>query len=168
MFWWCCQRPHRKSIRAGGNRRWPIDSFSQSATDSRAAWRPVEGVFLSNRSLILPAIPLGSPQLWVLGTAVLGLAVFRHQLIQQSLDPVDGLPDGRGDLLRRQGFVSNVDDRLQDGLKLRVFTAGMLVRMCDSHEQLRLERDLLAEEVERLHENLGTCRKMLEDCLVSA
>jgi len=47
-------------------------------------------------------------------------------------------------------------------------TAGMLVRMCDSHEQLRLERDVLAEEVERLHENLDTCRKMLEDCLVTA
>ena len=47
-------------------------------------------------------------------------------------------------------------------------TAGMLVRMCDSHEQLRLERDVLTEEVERLHANLDTCRKMLEDCLANA
>ena len=48
----------------------------QALPAARAAFRPVEGVFLSNRGLILPAIPLGPPQLWVLGTAVLGLAAF--------------------------------------------------------------------------------------------
>jgi general L-amino acid transport system permease protein len=47
----------------------------QALPAARAAWRPVEGVFLSNRGLILPAIPLGAPQLWVLGTAALGLVV---------------------------------------------------------------------------------------------
>ena len=48
----------------------------QALPAARAAWRPVEGVFLSNRGLILPAIPVGSRQLWVLGTAVLGCAAF--------------------------------------------------------------------------------------------
>jgi general L-amino acid transport system permease protein len=48
----------------------------QALPTARAAWRPVGGVFLSNRGLILPAIPIGSPQVWVLGTAALGLAVF--------------------------------------------------------------------------------------------
>src|SRR3569623_1289865 len=46
----------------------------QALPAARAAWRPVEGVFLSNRGLILPAIPIGSPQLWVLGAAVPGRA----------------------------------------------------------------------------------------------
>jgi general L-amino acid transport system permease protein len=48
----------------------------QALPAARAAFRPVEGVFLSNRGLILPAIPLGPLQLWVLGTAALGLAAF--------------------------------------------------------------------------------------------
>jgi general L-amino acid transport system permease protein len=50
-------------------------------------------VFLSNRGLILPAIPLAPPQLWVLGTAVLGLAAFvliRRWLIAQQMR--DGKP----------------------------------------------------------------------------
>src|SRR5215510_10087928 len=47
----------------------------QALPAARAAWRPVEGVFHSNRGLILPAIPIGAPQLWVLGAAVLGAAV---------------------------------------------------------------------------------------------
>nr|WP_249810141.1 ABC transporter permease subunit [Bradyrhizobium sp. 139] len=65
----------------------------QSLPAARAAFRPVEGVFLSNRGLILPAIPVGPPQLWVLGTAVLGLAVFyliRRWLIAQQMR--DGKP----------------------------------------------------------------------------
>ncbi|RXH19965.1 amino acid ABC transporter permease [Bradyrhizobium guangzhouense] len=48
----------------------------QALPAARAAWRPVEGVFLSNRGLILPAVPIGAPQLWVLGTAVLGFIAF--------------------------------------------------------------------------------------------
>lgn len=48
----------------------------QGLPAARAAFRPLEGVFLSNRGLILPAIPIGAPQLWVLGTAALGCAVF--------------------------------------------------------------------------------------------
>ena len=46
-------------------------------------------------------------------------------------------------------------------------TAGMLVTMCDSHEQLCLERDVLTEEVERLSASLATCRQALADCLVN-
>ena len=65
----------------------------QALPAARAAWRPIEGVFLSNRGLILPAIPIGPLQLWVLGAAVLGCAAFylvRRQLIAQQLR--DGRP----------------------------------------------------------------------------
>ncbi len=62
----------------------------QALPVARAAWRPIDGVFLSNRGLILPAIPIGAPQLWVLGTAVVGLAlvylVRRWQIAQQMRD----------------------------------------------------------------------------------
>lgn len=65
----------------------------QALPAARAAWRPVEGVFLSNRGLILPAIPVGSLQLWVLGTAVIGFVVFylvRRWLISRQMQ--DGRP----------------------------------------------------------------------------
>lgn len=65
----------------------------QALPAARAAWRPIEGVFLSNRGLILPAVPLGAPQLWVLGAAGVGLAVFfviRRWLIAQQMR--DGKP----------------------------------------------------------------------------
>jgi len=65
----------------------------QSLPAARAAFRPIEGVFLSNRGLILPAIPLGPSQLWVLGTAILGCAMFyviRRWLIAQQIR--DGKP----------------------------------------------------------------------------
>lgn len=65
----------------------------QALPAARAAWRPVEGVFLSNRGLILPAIPFGPAQLWVLGTAALGVAAFyviRRRLIAQQMR--DGRP----------------------------------------------------------------------------
>ncbi|RTE94221.1 ABC transporter permease subunit [Bradyrhizobium sp. LVM 105] len=65
----------------------------QALPAARAAWRPIEGVFLSNRGLILPAIPIGPLQLWVLGAALLGCAAFylvRRQLIAQQLR--DGKP----------------------------------------------------------------------------
>ncbi len=48
----------------------------QALPAARGAWRPVEGVFLSNRGLILPAVPVGAPQLWVLGAAALGAAPY--------------------------------------------------------------------------------------------
>ena len=65
----------------------------QALPAARAAWRPIEGVFLSNRGLILPAIPVGAPQLWVIGAAALGLVVFyviRRWLILQQMR--DGKP----------------------------------------------------------------------------
>nr|WP_249802041.1 ABC transporter permease subunit [Bradyrhizobium zhengyangense] len=62
----------------------------QGLPAARAAWRPLDGVFLSNRGLILPAIPIGMPQLWVLGTFVLGfiafLAIGRWLVAQQMRD----------------------------------------------------------------------------------
>jgi general L-amino acid transport system permease protein len=62
----------------------------QALPAARAAWRPIDGVFLSNRGLILPSIPIGAPQLWVLGAAVLGASVFyavrRHLIAQQMRD----------------------------------------------------------------------------------
>ncbi|MGJ4943018.1 amino acid ABC transporter permease [Bradyrhizobium sp. HKCCYLS1011] len=60
----------------------------QALPPARAAWRPVEGVFLSNRGLILPWVPVEASQLWVLATAALGLAVFlgiRHALIARQM-----------------------------------------------------------------------------------
>src|SRR5215470_11794687 len=39
----------------------------------RAAFMPVDGVYLSNRGLVLPSIPIGEGHFWVLGTALLGL-----------------------------------------------------------------------------------------------
>jgi general L-amino acid transport system permease protein len=65
----------------------------QALPAARAAWRPIDGVFLSNRGLILPSIPIGAPQLWVLGTAVVGIAVLyalRSYLIAQQMR--DGRP----------------------------------------------------------------------------
>src|SRR6266705_3538831 len=47
----------------------------QGLPAARAAWKPIEGVFLSNRGLILPSIPIGEANLWVIGVAVLGLIV---------------------------------------------------------------------------------------------
>src|ERR1700751_2447028 len=38
----------------------------QGLPGARAAWNPLDGVFLSNRGLVLPSIPLGTGQLWVL------------------------------------------------------------------------------------------------------
>src|SRR5438477_11056057 len=46
----------------------------QGLPAARSAWKPIEGVFLSNRGLILPSIPLGAGQLWVLLAAAIGAA----------------------------------------------------------------------------------------------
>src|SRR6266851_3473593 len=48
----------------------------QGLPAARAAWNPVDGVFLSNRGLVLPSIPIEAGQLWVLAAAALGLIVF--------------------------------------------------------------------------------------------
>jgi general L-amino acid transport system permease protein len=62
----------------------------QGLPGARFAWNPIEGVFLSNRGLVLPSIPIGAEQLWVLAAAALGLAVLyilrRHLLLRQMQD----------------------------------------------------------------------------------
>jgi general L-amino acid transport system permease protein len=62
----------------------------QGLPPARGAWKPIDGVFLSNRGLIIPSIPLDGGQFWVIGAAVLGLVVFyllrRHLLARQVED----------------------------------------------------------------------------------
>jgi general L-amino acid transport system permease protein len=62
----------------------------QGLPAARAAWQPIEGVFLSNRGLVLPSIPLGAAQLWVLLAAVIGLialyAIRKRLVARQMLD----------------------------------------------------------------------------------
>ena len=48
----------------------------QGLPPARTAWKPVDGVFLSNRGLVVPSILLDGGQLWVIGTAVLGFILF--------------------------------------------------------------------------------------------
>ena len=65
----------------------------QALPAARTAWKPIDGIFLSNRGLILPSIPIGARQLWVLGTALVGIAAFyavRRYLIAQQMR--DGRP----------------------------------------------------------------------------
>ena len=65
----------------------------QGLPPARGAWKPVEGVFLSNRGLILPGIPLAEGQFAIIGVAVLGFAAFywiRRQLIAKQM--ADGQP----------------------------------------------------------------------------
>ena len=62
----------------------------QGLPAARTAWKPIEGVYLSNRGLILPSIPFAQANLWVIGAAVLGLIVLyllrRRQIAQQMAD----------------------------------------------------------------------------------
>lgn len=62
----------------------------QGLPAARSAWKPIEGVYLSNRGLILPSIPIAEANLWVIGIAVLGLIVLyllrRWQVAQQMAD----------------------------------------------------------------------------------
>ena len=60
----------------------------QALPPARGAWNPIEGVFLSNRGLIVPSIPLDGKQGWVLGAAALGLILFyllRRRLIAEQV-----------------------------------------------------------------------------------
>jgi general L-amino acid transport system permease protein len=62
----------------------------QGLPAARAAWKPIEGVFLSNRGLVLPAISLGDANLWVILAAAFGLialyVLHRRLVAQQMLD----------------------------------------------------------------------------------
>ncbi len=65
----------------------------QGLPAARQAWKPVEGVYLSNRGLILPSIPLEPANLWVLLVAAIGLVAtyfIRKRLI--ALHLLDGKP----------------------------------------------------------------------------
>jgi general L-amino acid transport system permease protein len=61
----------------------------QGLPAARAAWNPISGVFLSNRGLMLPSIPIGAGQLWVLATAALGLIacyLLRRHLVARQME----------------------------------------------------------------------------------
>jgi general L-amino acid transport system permease protein len=62
----------------------------QGLPAARAAWMPIDGVYLSNRGLILPSIPIGEGNLWVIGMAIAGMiasyALHRRLVAQQLLD----------------------------------------------------------------------------------
>ena len=60
----------------------------QGLPPARGAFNPIDGVFLSNRGLVVPSIPLDGGQFWVIAVAVAGLIVFhllRRRLIQQQI-----------------------------------------------------------------------------------
>jgi general L-amino acid transport system permease protein len=65
----------------------------QALPAARGAWHPVAGIYLSNRGLVLPSIPIGTGQLWVLAVAALGCIDFylvRRFLIARQMR--DGRP----------------------------------------------------------------------------
>ena len=60
----------------------------QGLPAARAAWKPIEGVFLSNRGLVLPSIPIDEANLWVLAAAAAGLIALyalRRRLIARQM-----------------------------------------------------------------------------------
>src|ERR1700704_3938196 len=62
----------------------------QGLPAARAAWMPIDGVYLSNRGLVLPAIPIEEGHLWVIGIGAVGLiasyALHRRLVAWQLLD----------------------------------------------------------------------------------
>jgi general L-amino acid transport system permease protein len=62
----------------------------QGLPAARTAWQPIEGVYLSNRGLILPALPLEAANLWAMAAAAAGLialyALRRRQIALYLLD----------------------------------------------------------------------------------
>ena len=76
----------------GFNMRWADSDYPQQLTapEGLVRWKPIEGVFLSNRGLVLPSIPLGAAQLWVLLSSVIGLialyAIRKRLIARQMLD----------------------------------------------------------------------------------
>src|ERR1700744_3049072 len=64
----------------------------QGLPPARGAWKPIEGVYLSNRGLTIPSISLDRDQFWVIGAAVLGMILF--YLIRRSRIALQ-MQDGR-------------------------------------------------------------------------
>jgi general L-amino acid transport system permease protein len=62
----------------------------QGLPAARAAWMPIDGVYLSNRGLVLPSIPIEEGNLWVIGAGAVGLialyALHRRLIARQLLD----------------------------------------------------------------------------------
>ena len=60
----------------------------QGLPAARMAWKPVDGVYLSNRGLVLPSLPIEQGNLWVIGALALGLAALyalRRRLIAKQM-----------------------------------------------------------------------------------
>ncbi|WP_428841152.1 amino acid ABC transporter permease [Bradyrhizobium pachyrhizi] len=62
----------------------------QGLPAARQAWKPVDGVYLSNRGLVLPSVPLHAANDWTLVALAAGVIVFlivrRRLIAQQMLD----------------------------------------------------------------------------------
>ena len=60
----------------------------QGLPAARAAWKPIDGVFLSNRGLVLPSVPIEEANLGVIGATALGLVALyfiRRRLVAQQV-----------------------------------------------------------------------------------
>ncbi|WP_213289575.1 amino acid ABC transporter permease [Bradyrhizobium sp. sGM-13] len=60
----------------------------QGLPAARAAWKPIEGVFLSNRGLVLPSVPIETANLWVIAAVLAGLSalyLLRRQLVARQM-----------------------------------------------------------------------------------
>ena len=60
----------------------------QGLPAARNAWKPVDGVYLSNRGLVLPSVPIEQGNLWVIGVLALGLLALyelRRRLIARQV-----------------------------------------------------------------------------------
>jgi general L-amino acid transport system permease protein len=65
----------------------------QGLPAARGAWNPIAGIYLSNRGLVLPQVPIGSGQLWVLAVALLGcIDVYLLRRFQIARQMRDGRP----------------------------------------------------------------------------
>jgi general L-amino acid transport system permease protein len=65
----------------------------QGLPAARAAWMPIDGVYLSNRGLVFPSIPIEEGNLWVIAAAAAGLIasyLLRRRLVARRL--LDGQP----------------------------------------------------------------------------
>lgn len=65
----------------------------QGLPAARAAWMPINGVYLSNRGLVFPSIPIGEGNLWVMAAAAAGVIasyLLHRRLIARQL--LDGRP----------------------------------------------------------------------------
>jgi general L-amino acid transport system permease protein len=65
----------------------------QGLPAARAAWKPMDGVYLSNRGLVLPSIPIEEGNLWVMAAAAVGLMalyMLRRRLVAAQM--LDGKP----------------------------------------------------------------------------